>query len=364
MTDFKDHSRKLRFALTLTLLACFAYLYDSDKLLSQTSRQGLTNEEFYSGEQLICAIDLNGEMYNSRGLETGMNYEMLKQFAEDRNCKVHIIPVSSKDGNYIDSLRMDAIDILVIPSSELSDSTGVVSSALINDRTTWVIRDKNPKASMEINNWICGYMNTDDFEKLKDMYMRSHDPERKARKQLQNDIVSPYDDLIRHYAEKLGWDWRMLAAVIYQESRFSIDSRSHRGALGLMQVMPRTGRAYGVDNLLDPEQNLIAGTEHLKYLQNMFKRMGVGNDELIKFTLAAYNAGEGRIIDCRNFAEIKSKDINSWDEVASVIPLMNDNSILEEESVKHGKFKGTETLNYVENIMGIYESICKISKES
>lgn len=364
MTNFKDHSRKLRFALTLTLLACFAYSYDYDKLLSQNSSYNSINNSCYTGEELICAIELDGEIYSSRGLETGMSYEMLKQFAEDKNCKMHIIPINCKDSDYIDSLRTNAIDILVMPAHEISDSTGVISSAIINDYTTWVIRDDNPRKCMEINDWVCSYMNTNEFKELQDLYMRSHNPVRKAEQNIKTEVISPYDDLIRQYAEKLGWDWRMLAAVIYQESRFSIDSRSHRGALGLMQVMPRTGRSYGVQNLLDPEQNLIAGTEHLKYLQNMFRRMGVGNDELIKFTLAAYNAGEGRIIDCRNFAEIKSKDINSWDEVASVIPLMNDNSILEEESIKHGKFKGTETLNYVDNIMGVYDSICKISKES
>ena len=117
-----------------------------------------------------------------------------------------------------------------------------------------------------------------------------------------------YDDLLKQYSKELGWDWRMLAAVVYQESKFSINSTSHRGATGLMQVMPSTAEYYGIDDLLDPEKNLKAGTRHLKRLQKMFEKSGMDQTEQIKFTLAAYNAGEGRIADCRRFAEAKAAE--------------------------------------------------------
>ena len=152
----------------------------------------------------------------------------------------------------------------------------------------------------------------------------------------------------------------MLAAVVYQESKFSINSVSHRGAIGLMQVMPQTGLYYGIEDLTDPEQNLIAGTSHLKRLQNLYIKSGMEPEDLVRFTLAAYNAGEGRIADCRNFAASRNVDRNSWDTIVSIIPLMREDSILEEESVKLGKFKGHETIAYIDNIMSLYESICSI----
>jgi membrane-bound lytic murein transglycosylase F len=167
--------------------------------------------------------------------------------------------------------------------------------------------------------------------------------------------------LIKQYAKTLGWDWRMLAAVIYQESKFSISSRSHRGATGLMQVMPQTARYYNITDLTDPEQNLIAGTSHLKRLHGLYKGCDMTPEERIRFTLAAYNAGEGRIIDCRNLAKSKHLDENKWSDIVKVIPLMNDDKILEDENVKLGKFKGTETIGYVDNVMALYEAICKIS---
>jgi membrane-bound lytic murein transglycosylase F len=128
-----------------------------------------------------------------------------------------------------------------------------------------------------------------------------------------------------------------------------------------MQVMPQTGRYYGVDNLLDPEQNIIAGTSHLKRLQRIFSKYDLDHEELVKFTLAAYNAGEGRISDCRNLAQAKGLDNSRWDEIIKVIPLMREDSILEEETVKLGKFQGYETISYIESIQSHYKAICEIT---
>ena len=87
---------------------------------------------------------------------------------------------------------------------------------------------------------------------------------------------------------------------------------------------------------------------------------GVPHEDLVKFTLAAYNAGEGRIADCRNFAKAQNRNSNSWDEIVSIIPLMREDSILDEESVKLGKFQGHETIAYVSSIMEIYDAFCSI----
>jgi membrane-bound lytic murein transglycosylase F len=166
--------------------------------------------------------------------------------------------------------------------------------------------------------------------------------------------------VIRKYAAELGWDWRMLAAVVYQESKFSINSRSHRGAQGLMQVMPQTAKHYQVEDLLDPDQNLKAGTSHLKRLQRLYIKQDLEPMELIKFTLAAYNAGEGRVADCRSFAAKQQVDSTKWDEIVKIIPLMREDSILEDESVKLGKFQGHETIAYIDNVMALYDAFCRI----
>jgi membrane-bound lytic murein transglycosylase F len=212
----------------------------------------------------------------------------------------------------------------------------------------------------EINEWLSEYTGSEAYNQNKALFFRSFNPVKRAEKGVITETVSPYDSLIRQYAKELGWDWRMLAAVVYQESKFSIGSRSHRGACGLMQVMPQTGAAYEVNDLIDPEQNLFAGTSHLKRLQKLYSSCDMSDEERIRFTLAAYNAGEGRIKDCRNLARAKRLNENVWSNIVDVIPMMREDSILTDENVKLGKFKGVETITYVDNIMELYNAICQI----
>jgi soluble lytic murein transglycosylase-like protein len=102
----------------------------------------------------------------------------------------------------------------------------------------------------------------------------------------------PYGELIYEKAQKYDVDPALVAAVIEQESRFKPRARSHAGARGLMQLMPRTGRWMGARNLYDPEQNVDAGVKYIKYLHKRF------NGDLKK-TIAAYNGGEGNVMRYR-----------------------------------------------------------------
>jgi len=97
-----------------------------------------------------------------------------------------------------------------------------------------------------------------------------------------------YDEMIRTYAGRYGVDPALVKAVIQAESGFRTRVRSNRGARGLMQVMPGTGRAYGARNLYDPKQNLRAGIRYLRYLLDR-------HDNDPKLALAAYNAGAGAV---------------------------------------------------------------------
>lgn len=102
----------------------------------------------------------------------------------------------------------------------------------------------------------------------------------------------PYGSLIYEKAKKYDVDPALVAAVIEQESRFHAGARSHVGAKGLMQLMPRTGRWMGARDLYDPEQNIDAGVKYIKYLNQRF------NGDLKK-TIAAYNGGEGNVMRYR-----------------------------------------------------------------
>ena len=152
----------------------------------------------------------------------------------------------------------------------------------------------------------------------------------------------------------------IIASVINTESSFNENAVSFKGAIGLMQLLPSTAKwlcekqniEYSSSYLTNPNFNINVGTCYLKYLIDKF--------ENINTAIVAYNAGEGRIADCRSFAESQNADKNSWDTIVSLIPQMRDDSILEDESVKLGKFQGYETITYVKNIMDLYDAFCTI----
>lgn len=97
-----------------------------------------------------------------------------------------------------------------------------------------------------------------------------------------------FDRLIRRVAAEQKVDFALVKAVMHVESSFNPYAKSHKGALGLMQLMPATAQRYGIDNIYDPVQNVIAGVKHLKYLLQRFNHKH-------KLALAAYNAGENAV---------------------------------------------------------------------
>ena len=97
-----------------------------------------------------------------------------------------------------------------------------------------------------------------------------------------------YDDLIREESNRHGLDFGLLKAVIHAESAFNPNAISHKGARGLMQLMPGTAREVGVKNVFDPRQNIRGGARYLKWMMNRY-------DDDLKLSLAAYNAGPSAV---------------------------------------------------------------------
>ncbi|MBQ9309604.1 MAG: transglycosylase SLT domain-containing protein [Bacteroidales bacterium] len=168
-------------------------------------------------------------------------------------------------------------------------------------------------------------------------------------------VISPYDSLIKVYSDSAGLDWRLVSAIVYHESGFDNDVRSRRGAAGLMQMMPSTAEVMGADDLSDPIQSVKAGVKYLGHLRRSVNRHVQSPSERLKFMLASYNAGTGRILDCINYARYRGVDSLSWDAVVELIPEMSSDEILELDTIRFGKFKGVETIAYVQKVLDKYE---------
>ena len=176
--------------------------------------------------------------------------------------------------------------------------------------------------------------------------------------------LNRYGSLIRKYSDRYDMDWKLVLAVIRQESRFRHNAVSHRGAYGLMQLMPETQEELtdkiGVNEATTPWNNIRAGVFHLRSLHRYFDEAS-GEDRL-QLSLAAYNAGLGRIRDAQTVAQYLGHDANSWKDVRDALPLLSKRHYtLHRQIWTGGKPKGgylrsnRQTVGYVENIMQYYD---------
>lgn len=337
--------------LVITVIMVFTFPAIFERNASPTC----TRENVFEDRHVRCVISLGDDMKGSNGLVSGFCYELLTKFAAENNCTITTVAEGDHGEEWIDSLRNGIIDIMVLRPELHAGHDDLNFSHRITANTAFATAGCNINEIRQLNNWMNRVRISGDYEKLRAKYFRRFNPIKRAEAGEVSGTISPYDDLIRKYAAELGWDWRLLAALVYQESKFSISSKSHRGARGLMQVMPRTAKHYEVDDLANPEMNLFAGTSHLKRLQKMFSQYGLEPEELLKFTLAAYNAGEGRIKYLRFLALERDVNPGVWENIAEIIPLVCQDPILDLK-----KFNGEETIAYVRNIMALYDAICTI----
>lgn len=317
---------------------------------SDSSNNSVDSDNLFGRERIRCALGLGEKL--SEGYLTGYSYEMLGRLAAHLKDSSEIF-LAEADGSYLDSLRLDSLDILVIKSTEIPESEEFMVFPLGETSANLVIKS-DKRRQREIIRWLNGFKGTDEYASILTRFFNGYNPYRKGVRK-DPKVISPYDDLIKANAKRIGWDWKMFAAVIWSESRFRIQASSPRGALGLMQMMPRTADRYEIENLLDPKENIEAGAAYISRLQSKFRDTSADSDELVKFTLAAYNAGEGRIYDCIKLARSQGIDTGAWDSVCSVLPLMSRDSVLSGEDVQHGKFKGKETVAYVKAVLNQYD---------
>ena len=188
---------------------------------------------------------------------------------------------------------------------------------------------------------------------------------RKPKKyKMQDGHISPFDHLFKQYADSIGWDWRMLAAVAYVESHFNPDVHSKNGARGLMQLMPRTAANFGCpDSLLDnPERNLRAGVFLLADLEKKLRRKNIEAD-LVYFTLAGYNAGLGHIYDAIVLADSLGYDPTMWySNVETCLKKKAEPEYYNLPYVRLGRYNGKGAVRYVQEVLDYFEVFKNASK--
>ena len=218
----------------------------------------------------------------------------------------------------------------------------------------WVLQNHESDSSLlrTINCWIDGFEQRN-LNRILAKYVNKGNVF--APKKLASGHLSQFDGIIKAEARKIGWDWRLLASLIYQESHFKLDLESEKGAFGLMQLMPVVMERYNIGYDATPEEQLNAGGQLLQYLERCLQNKVTDSVQRVKFVLAAYNAGLGHVYDAQRLALKYGKYPDVWDDNVDYFILNKSKSLYYNDTCcKAGYLRGTETYRFVEEILDRY----------
>jgi len=213
-----------------------------------------------------------------------------------------------------------------------------------------MIRKESPQLKAELNAFIGRYP---EGSKRRNMMLQKYYQNTKwAKAATSHAELAKFErlvDFFRKYGDKYDLDYLLVMAQGYQESQLNQEAKSPVGAIGVMQVMPATGKEMAVGDITQLEPNIHAGVKYIRFMMDQFYA-NEPIDRLNKglFTFAAYNAGPGRIQQLRKLAAKRGLDANKW---------FNNVELIAAEKV------GRETVQYVSNIFKYYLAYRMVEEE-
>lgn len=317
-------------------------------------------------KQLVSdPLDLIGKTVHVR--RNSSYYQRLQNLSDEIGGEIRIDTVSGEIATS-DLIRMVAqgdIDYTVADQNLAAINEGYYRNLNIDirlssrQRIAWAVRKNSPQLKQVLDRWIEAEKRTAEYHVIYNKYFENR---RSYRTRIESDLysknegrISRFDSLVQTYSAELGWDWRLVASLIYQESRFDPSQRSWAGARGLMQLMPATARELGVSNPHDPVQSLRGG---IRYLEQLYARWSDIPDSVqrIKFAMASYNCGYGHVLDAQRLADKYGKDPEVWDDsVEDYLLRLSDRDYFTDEVVRYGYARGREPYRYVQAIFDRYD---------
>ena len=165
-------------------------------------------------------------------------------------------------------------------------------------------------------------------------------------------VLPEYRPAFEKAAEKYGFDWRLLAAMGYQESHWNPKARSYTGVRGIMMLTLRTAGELGIEDRLDPEQSIRGGTRYLSQLRERLDD-SIMEPDRTWMALAAYNVGYGHLQDARTLAKELGYNPDLWNDIKDVLPLLSQKRYY--SKTRYGYARGSEPVTYVQNIRRYYD---------
>ena len=298
----------------------------------------------------------------------------LHSLADEIGDSINIVEVPQEAEKLISLVAHGEIDYTVsdenvaLVNQTYYSNIDVFTAISFPQNLAWALRKDARKLQHEIDIWLSVFKKTTRYALIYNKYFRnqkSADIVRSDYFTLSSGKISPWDDDLRKYSTLINWDWRLLASLIYQESRFDPTVESWAGAFGLMQLMPSTAARYGVTRHSLPEKNIEAGVKFIRWLDTIFADKVKEPGERIKFVLAAYNVGVGHVLDARKLAVKYGKEPDLWDgHVDYYLLNKSDPEYYNDPVVEYGYCRGEEPYRFVLDILDRYEHYMNITMES
>jgi len=359
-------------AMNLTVTSSRKQYVDFTRPLLQT-RQVLVQrkpehwEKMNQGQQDAAMIrnqlDLEGKVVY---VQAASVYEArLRSLSNEIGGGINIREVNLESERLIQRVAMEEIDYTVcdenvgLVNATYYPQLDVGTAISFPQHVAWAVHPGSDSLRKAIDQWITDFRMTDKYALLYHKYFTNRHSYRSIHSEyytLESGKISPFDEVIKKESERIGWDWRLLASVVYQESRFNPEAVSWAGAFGLMQLMPVTAKSYGITVDSPPEEQIRAGASFIKWLDERLDDIITDPEERIKFILASYNIGLGHIQDARRLAELYDSDPNIWfDSVDKWLLKKSEPEYYTNHVVRYGFARGIETYNFVRDILERYE---------
>lgn len=214
----------------------------------------------------------------------------------------------------------------------------------------WAVHPAAEDLVAEINKMVTQLKREPTFNVIYNRYFKSpkhHAHRRSSKLYASSGQISPYDEIIKKAAERHDLDWVLLAAQVYQESRFDPQAESWAGARGLMQIMPATAKELGIENPENPAQSVNAGAAYLAQMRERVGEAATESDRL-KMALAAYNCGLTHVRNAKKLQRELGGKADTWREVREGLRKLSQKKYYSRP--EYGYVRASEPLRYVEQI--------------
>jgi len=300
-------------------------------------------------------------------------YRRLIHLQEEIGDSIYIVPQNGEIGTeeLIEMVADGEIDYTIseqnmaLLNQRFYENLDVSLPVSIKQNIVFGVRKNSPILLTELNKWLLKFKKTERFADIKSKYFELKNISTNTEQFIATVIggkLSVYDEIFKREAAKYKIDWRLMASIAFQESRFNPNAIGVGGAFGIMQFMPSTGRKYGVRPSSRVEDQIAAAAQ---LLSKFYESWNDVQDTIQrqKFTLASYNAGRSHVEDAQRLARKYRKNPLIWDgNVGIMFRNLSKQKYYRDRVVKNGAARGWHTCNYVQNIHNRYMEWRKLTE--